>query len=150
MTSIILGTKDESVCSKVFNIVLLLLFFPEREILLKEFDDGFGISEGLLINVIDLFESVGESFFSKFTGLLMVVHNFVVEDGEVKSKSKSDWVASVQGFGRRLSKLIVLEGSVFDGIELISLCALGDVSVIITHHFVEESFGLIGGSDIHA
>jgi len=37
---------------------LFLLFFPERKILLKKFDDALGISEGLLINIIDLFESV--------------------------------------------------------------------------------------------
>jgi len=99
MTSIILGTKVESSCSQVLNIVLLLFFFPERKVLFKEFDDRFGISEGLLVNVIDLLESVGESSFSEFTGLLVVVHNFVVEDGEVKSKTKSDWVAGVQGLG---------------------------------------------------
>mgnify|MGYP007004968377 CR=1 FL=1 len=31
--------------------------------------------------------------FTKFACLLVVVHNFVVEDGEVKSKTKLDWVA---------------------------------------------------------
>ena len=97
MTSNFLGTVVELRCSKVFNCVLLFLFFPEREILLEEFDDRFGISEGLLINVIDLLECVGESLFSEFTGLLVAVHNFVVEDGEVKGKTKSDWVAGVQG-----------------------------------------------------
>ena len=82
--------------SQVFNGVLLLFFFPEGEILLKEFDDGFGISEGLLIDVINLLESIRESGFTEFTGLLVLVHNFVVEDREVKSKSKSDWVAGVK------------------------------------------------------
>jgi len=150
MTSNFLGTVVEIWCSKVFNCVLLLLFFPERKVLLKEFDDRFGISEGLLINVINLLESVGESSFSKFTGLLVVVHNFVVEDGEVKSESKSDWVASVQGLGRGLGMLIVIEGTIFDGVKLITLCALSNVSVVITDHFVEESFGFISGGNIHA
>jgi hypothetical protein len=150
MTSRFLGAQVESRYSQVFNGILLLLFFPEGEILLKEFDDRFGISEGFLINVINLLESVGESSFSKFTGLLVVVHNLVVEDGEVKSKSKSDWVAGIQALGARLGELIVLKSTIFDGIKLISLGALGNVSVVISNHFVEESFGLISRCDFHA
>jgi len=129
---------------------LLLLFFPERKVLLEEFDDGFGISESFLINIVDLLKSVGESGLTEFTGLLVVVHNFVVEDGEVKSESKSDWVAGIEGFGGGLGELIVLEGTIFDGIELVTLGALGNVSVVITDHFVEESFGLVSGSNTHA
>jgi len=150
MTSNFHNTWAVSWGSQVFNGVLLLFFFPEGEILLKEFDDRFGISEGLLINVINLLEGIRESGFTEFTGLFVLVHNFVVEDGEVKSESKSDWVAGIKGFGTALGKFIVLKGTVFDGIKLISLGALGDVSVVITDHFVEESFGLISGGNTHA
>ena len=108
------------------------------------------ISEGFFIDIIDLLESFSESGFSEFTSLLMVVHNLVVEDREVKSKSKSNWVAGVQGLGAGLGKLIVLEGSVLDGVELITLGALSNVSVVVTDHLVEESFGLIGGGNSHA
>jgi hypothetical protein len=150
MTSKFLGPAVESCRSQVFNGILLLLFFPEGEILLKELDDGFGISEGLLVNVVNLLEGVGESSLSKFAGLLVVVHNFVVEDGEVEGKSKSDWVAGVQALGAGLGVLIVLESTIFDGIKLASLGALGNVSVVISDHFVEESFGLISGGGLHA
>ena len=34
--------------------------------------------------------------FSKLASFLVVVHDFVVEDTEVQSKSKSDWVASIE------------------------------------------------------
>jgi hypothetical protein len=129
---------------------LLLLFLPERKVLLEEFDDGFGISESLFINIIDLLESIGQSSFSEFASLLVVVHHFVVEDGEVESQSKSDWVASVEGLGRLAGKLVVLKGSVLDGIKLITGGALGNISVIITDHLVEESFGLVSGSLGHA
>ena len=88
-----------SVCSQILDSILLLLFLPERKILLEKLDDGLGISEGLLINIIDLFERVREGSLSKLAGLLVVVHNLVVEDGEVKSKSKSNWVASIKGGG---------------------------------------------------
>jgi hypothetical protein len=145
-----LSTWTEMGRSQVFNGVLLLLFFPEGEILLKEFDDRFGISEGLLIDVINLLESIWESSFSKLTGFLVLVHNFVVEDREVKSESKSDWVASIEGFGTGLGKFVVLKSTVLNDIELITLSALGNVSVVITDHLVEESFGLISGGNIHA
>ena len=80
----------------------------------------------------------------------MVVHNFVVENGEVKSKSKSDWVAGIQGLGAGLGKLIVLEGSVLDGVELITLGALSNVSVVVTDHLEEECLGLVGSGLTHA
>jgi len=75
---------------------LLLLFFPEGQVLFKEFDDGLGISECLFINIVDLLESIRKCGFSEFTGLLVVVHDFVVEDRKVESKSESNWVAGVE------------------------------------------------------
>jgi len=89
--------------SQVFNVVLLFFFFPEGKVFFKELDDGFGISESFLINVINLLESIRQSLFSEFASLFVVVHNFVMENREVKGKSKSDWVAGVQGFGRSCS-----------------------------------------------
>jgi hypothetical protein len=80
----------------------------------------------------------------------MVVHNFIVEDGEVKSKTKSNWVACVQRFGGGLSKSVVFKGTILDGIKLITLSALGNVSVVVTHHLVEEGFGLVSGGNFHA
>jgi len=44
--------------SQIFYRILFLFFFPERKILFKKFDDTLGISEGLLINIIDLFKSI--------------------------------------------------------------------------------------------
>jgi len=78
----------------------------------------------------------------------VIVHNFIVEDGEVKSKSKSDWVASIKGLRAVLCKLIVLKGTVFDCFKLITLSALGNVSVVITDHLVEEGFGFISGGSL--
>ena len=87
--------RVESSGSEVFDGVLFFLFFPEREVFFKELNDGLGISESLLVNIVDLFEGIGQRLFSKFTSLLVVVHDLVVEDREVKGKTKSDWVAGV-------------------------------------------------------
>ena len=129
---------------------MLLLFLPERKVLLEELDDGFGVSEGFFVDIIDLLKSIRQSLLSKFAGLLVVVHNFVVENGEVKGQSESDWVARVKGLRRLVGKLVVLEGTVLDGIELITGGALSNISVIITDHLVEEGFGLVSGSLGHA
>jgi len=136
--------------SEVFDGVLLLFFLPEGEVLLEELDDGLGVSEGLLIDVIDLLESIGESGLTKLTGLLVVVHHFVMEHGEVESQSQSDWVAGVEGLGGGLSMLVVLESAIFDSVELVFLGAFGNISVVISNHLVEESLGLIGGGNLHA
>ena len=80
----------------------------------------------------------------------MVVHHLVVEHGEVQSETQSNWVACVQTLGGGLGKLIVLEGAILDGIELVLQGALGDVPVVVTDHLVEEGLGLIGGGDLHA
>ena len=66
--------------SEVLDSVLLLLFLPEGEVFLEELDDGFGISEGFFINIVDLLKSIGKSLFTKLTGLFMVVHNLIVEN----------------------------------------------------------------------
>ena len=136
-------------CSEVFNSVLLLFFLPEGEVLLKELNDRLGISEGFFIDIIDLLEGIRQGLFSEGAGLLMVVHNFVVEDGEVECESKSNWVASVQALGSLLCEVVVLEGTMLDGVELISGGALGDVSIVVTHHLVEEGLGLFSGGDSH-
>jgi hypothetical protein len=126
---------------------LLFLFLPEREILLEELDDRLGVSEGFFINVIDLLEGIRECGFTKFTGLFMVVHHFVMEYGEVESKTKSDWVASVEGLGGALGELIVLEGTTFDGLELIRSGTLSNVLILNDINdsdalFIELSFDL--------
>jgi hypothetical protein len=137
-------------CSEVLDGISLLFFLPEGEVLLEKLDDGLGISEGLLINVVDLFKGVGQSFLTKFAGLLVVVHNLVMEHGEVKSKTKSDWVASIQTLGLSLGELIVFEGSIFNCFDLVLLGALGNVPIVITNHFVKESLGLVSGGNLHA
>jgi len=82
--------------SQIFYRILFLFFFPERKILFKKFDDTLGISEGLLINIIDLFKSIWKSSLSNITCLFVLIHDFVVENRKVQSKTESNWVAGIQ------------------------------------------------------
>ena len=66
--------------SEVLNGIFAIFFLPEGQVLLEQLDDGLGISEGFLIDVINFFEGLLEGGLSKFAGLLVVVHNLVIED----------------------------------------------------------------------
>ena len=129
---------------------MLFFFLPEGKVFFKKFNDRFGISERFLVDVVDLLKGLRKCVLSELDSLLLVAHHFVVENGEVESQSKSDWVASVKGLGSLAGKLVVLKGTVLDGIKLITGGALSNISVIITDHLVEEGFGLVSGSLGHA
>ena len=70
----------------------------------------------------------------------MVLHGFVVEDGEVKGESELDGVARGEGDGVGL--VVSGKGSLLDLLEVISLGVLSDVAVVVTDHLDEESLGL--------
>jgi len=73
-----------------------------------------------------------------------------MEHGEVEGQSQSNWVAGVKRLRGGLGELVVLKGTVLDSVELISLSALSNVSVVITDHLVEEGLGLISAGNSHA
>ena len=87
---------SKSICSEIFDGVVTLFLLPETEVLLEELDDRLGISEGFFIDIIDLLQGLGQSLLTKFTGLFVVIHHFIVEDREVQSKTKSNWVACIK------------------------------------------------------
>jgi len=127
--------------SKVVNVVaIFLLFAPESEVLLEELNDALGVTEVVLLELINLVESILEGLVSEVAGGLVVLHDFVVEDREVEGKSKADGVA---GWELDLVGLVVvLEGVLLDALEVVTLGVLGDVSVVVTNHLDEEGFGL--------
>lgn len=136
--------------SEVLNVVLLLLFLPEGKVLLEKLNDGFSISESFLVDIIDLLESIRQSLLTKGAGLFVVIHNLIVEHGEVKSQSESDWVASIELLGGIAGQLIVLKSSLLNSLKFVWRGAFGNISVIISNHLVEEGLGLISGGLLHA
>ena len=128
--------------SQVVDLVVALLFLlPEGEVLLEELNDGLGITEVVLLELINAVESLLEGGVGKGDGRGLVLHDFVMEDGEVKGKTELDWVA---GWERDLVGLVVsLESLLLDLLELGVLGALSDVAVVIADHLDEESLGLI-------
>ena len=64
--------------SQVLNgVVVVLLLFPEGQVLLKELDDGLSIPEVILGEVINLLKRLLEGAVGKIACLLVVLHEFV-------------------------------------------------------------------------
>jgi len=80
----------------------------------------------------------------------VVVHDLVVEHGEVQGETESNGVASVEALGEILSLLVALEGTALDLLELAVLGGFGDVSVVVTDHLLEEGLGLVILSELEA
>jgi hypothetical protein len=128
--------------SQVINCVVFtfFLFFPESEVLLKKFDDALGVTEVILLEFVDPVESLLESSVCQLTGLLVVLHDFVVEDREVESESEFDWVARREG--DLVCFLIGVKSRLLHTLELVSSGVLRDVAIVVAHHLDEESLWL--------
>ena len=126
--------------SQVLEVVVVLLFLPESEVLFEEFDDALGIAEVVFLQFVNLVKSVAECLVGKIHGFLGVLHDLVIEDRKVEREAEFDRVACWEGDLHGL--LVELEGILFCRIELRALSILCLVSVVVTDHFHEEAFGL--------
>ena len=60
-------------------VFAIFFFLPKSKVLLEKFDNAFGITEVVFLQLVNLVESILQSFVSEFTGSLVVLHYFVVE-----------------------------------------------------------------------
>ena len=130
--------------SQVVNLFTIFFCFllPKRQVLLEELDDALGVAELILIERIDLVESLLEGFVGQFASSRVVLHDFVVEDREVEGETELDWVAWWKF--NSVGLVVSLESLLLDTLELLRLGVLGDVAVVVTNHLDEEGSGLIG------
>ena len=127
--------------SEVVDLVGVLgLLLPEGEVLLEELDDALGVTEVVLLELVDLVESILEGLVSKLAGSLVVLKHLVVEDGEVKGKTELDGVAG--GEGDLVSLGVGLEGGLLDLFHEGTLGVLSDVAVVVADHLDEEGLRL--------
>ena len=136
----VMNKKKLYTTSQVIDVLALLLFFPEGEVLLEELDDGLGVTEIVLLELINLVKSILEGLVGKLAGGLVVLHHLVVEDGEVQGQAELDWVAWWEIDG--VSLLVSLESILLDLLELVALGVLGDIAVVISNHLDEEGLWL--------
>ena len=69
--------------SQVVDLVVIFLLFPESQVLLEELDDALGVTEVILLELIDLVQSGLQGGVCELTGLGVVLQHLVVEDAEV-------------------------------------------------------------------
>jgi hypothetical protein len=50
--------------SKIIDVLSTFFLFPESQVLLKEFNDGLGVSKGLFVALINLVKSTLKSTFT--------------------------------------------------------------------------------------
>ena len=62
-----------------------LIFFPNAQVFLEQFDYGFGLLEFFFAQVIDPFKSVSQSTVSDLASPLAILEYFIIEDTEVQA-----------------------------------------------------------------
>ena len=133
--------------SDIFDLVIVLfLLSPESQVLLEQFDDALGIAEVVLLELVDLVESLLQGQVRKLARLRVVLHHLVVEDREVEGEAELDGVAGREVDYVRL--LVALEGFAFHRLEQVTLGVLCNVAVVVSHHLHEEGLRLVIGSVI--
>jgi len=127
--------------SKVIDgVVVIFLFLPESKVFLEEFDDALGVTEVILLELVDLVEGILEGLVGKCDGFLGVLLGLVVEHREVEGEAELDGIAGRKADVHGL--LVGLEGGVLGGVEVGALGVLSLVAVVVTDHLDEEALGL--------
>ena len=125
-------------------VVTLLFFFPESQVLLEKLDDALGVTEVVLLKLVDLVEGRLQGVVGKLASRRVVLKHFVVEDRKVQGEAELDRVARCQinpvslFVGRLGLGLGVFERAIFS--------VLSDVAVVVTNHLDEECLCL--GRDV--
>jgi len=100
--------------------------------------------------MLNIGNSIIESLLGQVAGLGWLIQDFVVEDGEVKGKTESDWVGGLEVLVGDVRGLLVgIEGTGRDGLVAITSCVFGHVSVVVALHLQVEdlSFRVGGGGN---
>jgi len=132
--------KSQLGSSEVVDVVVAFLLLPEGQVLLEELDDALGVTEVVLLELVDLVERILEGLVSELAGSLVVLHHLVVEDGEVQGEAELDGVAG--GQGDLVGLVLGLESVLLDLLHEGALRVLGNVAVVVTDHLHEEGLGL--------
>lgn len=126
---------------------LVTIFFkfggPESKVVSDQLHDSGGILVLIFLNLVDVSNGIIEGLLGQLTGLAWVVLNLIVENGVVKGKTESDGVGGFEGSLGFLGGCFVSLMGVISGLVVFSSGGVfGDVSVIVSLHFVVEDLSL--------
>ena len=92
--------------------------------------------------MFDVGDGIVEGGLSQLTCLGRIVHDLIVEDGEIQGKSQSDRVGGLQlGSGDICGVVICFKGGSGGLVVLLSDGVLADVSEVVPFHFKVENLG---------
>jgi len=116
---------------------------PESKVVSDELHDGGSIFVDILLKLLNVSDGLVEGLLGELASLGGVVHDFIVEDREVKGKSESDGVSGLKvSVGNLRSVGVCLEGIVSGLLMEVSDCVLGNISVVVSLHLEVEDVGL--------
>ena len=156
------GTADKQVASKLsrprpemgrYLLVGLLIGLclgglvggPQGEIVSKELHDEGRVLVRLLVEGVELGDGIVEGLLGDVAGAVGAVEDLVVEDGEVEGKAEADGVGGGKvSRGNTRSGLVGIEGGRSGGLARLAGLELGEVTVVIALHLVEEDLGFLG------
>ena len=119
---------------------------PQGKVITKELHDEGGVLVRLLRQSVELGDGIVEGLLGDVAGAVGAVEDLVVKDGEVEGKAEADGVG-----GGKVSRgdagggLVGIEGGRSGGLAGLAGLELGQVTVVIALHLVEEDLGLLGG-----
>lgn len=130
-----------------FSTVFLEFGSPESKVVPDELHDGGGVLVLVLLDLVDVSNGIVKGLLGELAGFGGVVLDFVVEHGVVQSEAQSDGVGGLQVLlGLLGGRLVGFVGVVAGLVVLSSGGVFGDVSVVVSLHFVVEDLSLGVGS----
>ena len=116
--------------------VVVLFLLPEGEVLFEQLNDALGVAEVIFFKLVDLVKGRLQGSVGKITGLSMILHDFVVEDGEVQGEAELDRVTGSKfDF---VGVLVAAQGLLLGLLELVTFGVLADIAVVVAFHLDEE------------
>ena len=97
----------------------------------------------IFINIWKFFISLFNSIFSNFNSFFMIIDNFIIENGKVKSLSKSNRIKNWKTFSNFSSLFISFKSIIRYLFFKISFSIFSNISIIISFHFNIEYFSFI-------
>ena len=110
------------------------------KIIPQQLHDQRGVLVAFLTQGIQLGNGVIESLLGEMACLVRRVENFVVEDGEIQSKTKTNWMSRCKVGLRDFGGILVsLEGLVSGSLALVTKSEFGQVAVVVSLPDVETT-----------
>merc|ERR1719230_941340 len=116
---------------------------PQCQVVTEQLHDESRVFVGVLSYVVKLRNRIFEGGACHLASFFWVVKHFVLEDGEVEGKAKTDWMRHCQILLRNLLSFLICQfGIVGSRGLLVAIGELCDVTVVIGLHLLVEDLTL--------